>query len=120
MPRYPLAVALALAVLVAPGVRAQEPAPTTRAFTVTASNGRFTPERLDVSRNDLVQVTLVADRAPVSFAIDAYRLMKRAGAGERVTFSFRADQAGSFAYYCSLASNPECRTMRGTLVVSDR
>ena len=46
--------------------------------------------------------------------------MKRAGAGESVTFAFRADQVGRFAYYCSLASNDQCRTMRGTLVVAER
>ncbi len=99
---------------------AQDAAPTTRTFTVVATDGRFEPERLDVSRNDLVRITLQSTGAPVSFAIDAYRLMKRAGAGEAVTFAFRADQTGRFPYYCSLSSNSDCRTMRGTLVVADR
>jgi heme/copper-type cytochrome/quinol oxidase subunit 2 len=115
-----LAAALVGLVAFAAAPGAQDAAPTTRTFKVVATDGRFEPERLDVSRNDLVRITLQSTSAPVSFAIDAYRLMKRAGAGEAVTFAFRADQAGRFTYYCSLASNPDCRTMRGTLVVADR
>lgn len=115
-----LAAALAGMFAFAADPGAQDAAPTTRRFTVIAKDGTFDPQRLDVSRNDLVQVTLQSTGAPVSFAIDAYRLMKRAGAGEAVTFAFRADQLGRFTYYCSLAGNPDCRTMRGTLVVAER
>jgi heme/copper-type cytochrome/quinol oxidase subunit 2 len=104
----------------APGTAGQDAAPTTRAFMVVAKDGKFVPERLDVSRNDLVQITLQSPDAPVSFAIDAYRVMKRAGAGETISFAFRADRAGRFPYYCSLSSNDQCPTMRGTLVVADR
>ena len=46
--------------------------------------------------------------------------MKRAGSGETVTFEFRADQAGTFTYYCNLTSDPRCRDMKGTLVVAER
>lgn len=99
---------------------AQDAAPNKRAFTVVAREGRFEPDRLDVSKNDLVTITLKSDGRPFSFAIDAYRLMKRAGAGESVTFAFRADQAGRFAYYCSLSNDAECATMKGVLVVADR
>ncbi len=99
---------------------AQEVAPTRRAFTVVAKDGRFAPDRLDVSRNDLVTITLRSEGAPHSFAIDAYRVMKRAGAGETITFEFRADQVGRFEYYCSLSSDERCRAMKGTLVVAAR
>lgn len=111
-----------LLVLTAAGAPAgsQDAAPSTRSFTVVARDGRFEPERLEVSRNDLVRITLTSVGAPVSFAIDAYRLMKRAGGGETITFAFRADQSGRFPYYCSLSSNDACRTMKGTLVVADR
>ena len=68
---------------------------------VTAASN---PDRLDVSKNDLVTITLRSEGAPHSFAIDAYRVMKRAGAGETISFEFRADQAGRFVYYCSLSS----------------
>lgn len=101
-------------------VTAQEVAPTRRAFTVVAKDGRFDPARLEVSKNDLVTITLRSEGGPYSFVIDAYRVMKRAGAGETITFEFRADQAGSFEYYCSLSSDAQCRTMKGTLVVAGR
>lgn len=101
-------------------VVAQDAVPNKRAFTVVARDGRFEPERIDVSRNDLVAITLKSEGRAFSFAIDAYRLMKRAGAGDTVTFAFRADQAGRFTYYCSLSNDAQCATMKGTLVVAER
>lgn len=118
------AVTLALVPFVSSTVAAvtagQEIAPTRRAFTVVARDGQFTPSRIEVARNDLVIITLKSDEQPYSFAIDAYRVMKRAGAGQTITFEFRADQVGSFEYYCSLSSNPQCRAMKGTLTVTAR
>ena len=42
---------------------------------------------------------------------------KRAGAGQSVTFEFRADQAGDFDYYCDLKQDERCRNMKGVLKV---
>ncbi len=111
---------LAVLPLLTRPLASQEVAPTKRAFTVVAKDGRFEPDRLDVSKNDLVTITLRSEGGPHSFAIDAYRVMKRAGAGETITFEFRADQAGRFEYYCSLSGDTQCRAMKGTLVVSGR
>ncbi len=99
---------------------AQDLAPNRRAFTVVAREGRFEPDRLEVVKDDLVTIHLRSEGRPYSFAIDAYRLMKRAGSGETVTFQFRADRAGKFIYYCSLSSDTGCRDMTGTLLVADR
>lgn len=113
--------AAALAMIVASmATRAQDTAPSTRKVTVVAENGTFTPDRIDVTKNDLVTITLRSGDRAYSFAIDAYRLMKRVGAGDAVTFSFRADQAGKFPFYCTLSNDEACRAMRGTLVVSER
>ncbi len=106
--------------LCASPLTSQEVAPTRRAFTVVAAEGRFEPDRIEVAKNDLVTITLRSEGGPHSFAIDAYRVMKRAGAGETISFEFRADQAGRFEYYCSLSSDPQCRAMKGTLVVTGR
>jgi len=114
-----VAVAIVAAAGGASGV-GQEAAPTRRAFTVVASAGRFTPDLLEVARNDLVRITLQSEKTPHSFAIDAYRLMKRAGADETITFEFRADRAGRFTFYCNLSTDERCREMKGTLVVQDR
>ena len=116
----PAAVVLGVAVAATLAVSAQEVAPNRRTFTVVARDGRFEPAQLDVVKDDLVTIQLRSEGAPYSFAIDAYRLMKRAGSGETVTFQFRADRAGRFTYYCSLSSEAQCRDMKGTLVVAER
>jgi cytochrome c oxidase subunit II len=109
----------ALTLLTAPAA-GQEQAPNRRDFTITAGSDRFTPDRLEVSQDDLVRITLQSDERPHSFVIDAYRIVKRVGAGQAISFEFRADQAGTFEFYCNLTSNPGCKEMRGTLVVKGR
>lgn len=99
---------------------AQDTAPSTRAITIVARDGKFTPDRIEVTKNDLVTITLQSGDRAYSFAIDAYRLMKRVGAGDAVTFSFRADQVGKFPFYCTFSNDDECRAMRGTMNVAER
>jgi heme/copper-type cytochrome/quinol oxidase subunit 2 len=96
---------------------AQEQAPNRREFTIVAKDHTFTPNQLDVSQDDLVKITLKSEDRPTSFAIDAYRLVKRAGGGHSTTFEFRADQAGTFTFYCNLTRDPGCKDMKGTLIV---
>ncbi|MEY4636672.1 MAG: hypothetical protein RJA55_2470 [Acidobacteriota bacterium] len=98
-------------------VPAQEQAPNRREFTIVAKDHVFTPNKLEVSQDDLVKITLKSEDRPTSFAIDAYRIAKRAGGGLSTTFEFRADQAGTFTFYCNLTADPGCADMKGTLVV---
>lgn len=99
---------------------AQEPSQNRRQFTIVAKDHTFTPDRLEVSRDDLVTITLRSEDRPASFAIDAYRIVKRVAGGAAITFAFRADQAGTFAFYCNLTTDPGCRQMRGQLVVREK
>jgi heme/copper-type cytochrome/quinol oxidase subunit 2 len=85
-----------------------------------APDHQFTPNRIEVTKDDLVRITLTSEDRPYSFAIDAYHILKRVGAGKTIVFDFRADQAGAFAFYCNLTSDPGCRDMRGTLVVAPK
>jgi len=101
-------------------VSAQEQAPNRREFTIVAKDHVFTPNRLDVTQDDLVKITLKSDDRPTSFAIDAYRIVKRAGGGLSTTFEFRADQAGTFTFYCNLTTDAGCKEMRGALVVKPK
>lgn len=110
----------ALVVLAAVTTAAQEQAPNRREFTVTARDHRYSPERIEVSQDDLVKITLRSEDRPYSFVVDAYRIVKRAGAGQSVTFEFRADQPGTFSFYCNLTSDPACQNMRGTLLVRQK
>ena len=68
----------------------------TREFTIAGSHTRSVRPRSTVDRNDLVKITFSAEDIAHSFTVDAYRISKRAGAGQSVTFEFRADQPGTF------------------------
>jgi cytochrome c oxidase subunit 2 len=98
-------------------VRAYAQSQVPRQITVSARKFSYSPSRIEVQRDDLVTITLEAVDIPHSFTIDAYRIAKRASPGQSVTFEFRADQTGSFPYYCNLAQDDGCRKMRGELVV---
>jgi heme/copper-type cytochrome/quinol oxidase subunit 2 len=99
---------------------AQEPAPSRREVAITARDHRFFPNLIEVAQDDLVRVTLTSEGRPYSFAVDAYRIVKRAGAGKTIVFDFRADQPGKFRFYCNLTSDAGCKDMAGTLVVRPR
>ena len=88
-----------------------------REFTLTGDHFAFAPGRLEVQKDDLVKITFNAADMPHSFTIDSYRIAKRAGSGQRVVFEFRADQAGTFPFYCNLTQDERCRQMKGELVV---
>ena len=64
-----------------------------------------------------MKVTLRSEDVPVSFAIDAYRIVKRVSGKTSITFEFRADQAGTFPFYCNLVTDAACKDMRGVLSV---
>ena len=99
---------------------AQEPAQNRREFTIVAKGHVFSPNKLEVSQDDLVKITLRSEDVPASFAIDAYRIVKRVAGRTSVTFEFRADQAGTFPFYCNLTTDAECRDMRGVLSVRQK
>jgi cytochrome c oxidase subunit 2 len=99
---------------------AQEPAQNRREFTIVAKDHSFTPTKLDVAQDDLVRITLRSEDRPTSFAIDAYRIVKRVAGGTSITFEFRADQAGTFEFYCNLTTDKGCQDMKGTLNVRAR
>lgn len=88
-----------------------------REFNVSGNGFAFHPSSLAVNKNDLVKITFTAQDLAHSFTIDDYRIVKRAGAGQSVTFEFRADRAGAFTFYCNLSQDAKCKDMKGTLTV---
>jgi len=98
----------------------QEPAGTRRDVSVSARRYDFSPARIQVDQNDLVKISFTAEDIAHSFTVDAYRIAKRANPGQTVTFEFRADQPGTFRYYCNLAIDDGCRQMHGELIVRAR
>lgn len=99
---------------------AQDPVPAVRPWLITASRYKFVPARIEVSENDVVKIELRTEDIPHSLTIEAYRIAKRVNPGNPVTFEFRADQPGTFPFYCSLQIEDGCRQMRGQLVVRAR
>jgi heme/copper-type cytochrome/quinol oxidase subunit 2 len=102
------------------GTPAQDQAPNRKEVTIVAHERQFEPNRFEVAQDDLVRITLKSEKLPRTFAIDAYRISKRVGGGQSITFEFRADQPGTFSFYCNLTSVEACREMKGTLVVNPR
>ena len=114
--RWTIFATLAASVVLLVTAAAQEQG-ATREFSVTGSNYAYQPPELRVNRNDLVKITFTAADIAHSFTIDDYRISKRAGAGQSVTFEFRADRAGRFPFYCNLTQDERCRNMKGVLIV---
>lgn len=96
---------------------AQDQPPNRREFTVTAKEFHFSPARIEVTKDDLVKLTVRSEDGAYSLTIDAYRISKRVPAGGSTTFEFRADQAGTFPFYSNLTSDSRHQQMRGELVV---
>jgi heme/copper-type cytochrome/quinol oxidase subunit 2 len=98
----------------------QDQAPNRRAFTVVAREYRFSPNRLEVTQNDLVKLTIHSEDVAYSLTIDEYRVSRRVPAGGATTLEFRADRTGTFSFYSNLTSDTRHAEMRGELVVRAR
>jgi heme/copper-type cytochrome/quinol oxidase subunit 2 len=99
---------------------AQEQAPNRPEFSLVARNYRYTPDRLEVTQDDLVRLTITSEDFTYSFAIDEYRIVRRVPAGGTTSFEFRADRAGTFRFYSNLTGEGGHADMQGQLVVRSR
>ena len=87
-----------------------------RTFEIRGDQFAFSPARIEVQKDDVVKISFTAVDIPHSFTMDgAYRIAKRASAGQTVTFEFRA--SGSERFYCNLNQDQRCKEMHGELVV---
>src|SRR4029079_12394215 len=96
---------------------AQDQAPNRREFSITARDYRFTPDRLEVTQDDLVKLTIESADVTYSFTMDAYRVSRRVPAGSKTVIEFRADQAGTFDFCSNMTGHEK---VRGQLVVRRR
>lgn len=95
----------------------QDQAPARRDFTITAKNYTFSPDRIEVGRDERVRITIEGADQIHSFAIDEFRIARRIQPGTSAVVEFRADRTGSFTYYCNIGADPGCKAMKGTIVV---
>ena len=99
---------------------AQDQAPNRHELSLVARDFRWTPNRIELSQDDLVRLTIRSEDIAYSFAIDEYRIVRRVPAGASTTFEFRADRAGTFRFYSNLTNESGHRQMQGQLVVRAR
>ena len=76
--------------------------------------------RIEVAQDDLVKLTVQSEDNAYSVTIDEYRVSRRVPAGGSTTLEFRADRAGTFAFYSNLTNDTRHAQMRGELVVRGR
>jgi heme/copper-type cytochrome/quinol oxidase subunit 2 len=96
---------------------AQEQVPNRPEFTLVGRNYRYSPDRIEVTQDDLVKLTVRSEDIAYSFAVDEYRIVRRVPAGGSTSFEFRADRAGTFRFYSNLTNDTGHTEMQGQLVV---
>lgn len=99
---------------------AQDQTPERRDVTVTAKDFRFSPNRIEVSRDDLLRLTVKSEDVAYGFTIDDYRVSKRVPAGGSVVLELRLDREGTFPFYSNMTSDSRHSQMKGELVVRKR
>lgn len=104
----------------APATAGQDQAPNRREFSITAREYRFAPQRIEVSKDDLVKLTIHSEDNAYSLTIDEYRVSRRVPPGGATSLEFRADRAGTFRFYSNLTSDSRHADMGGELVVRPR
>ena len=100
--------------------RAQDQTPERRDITITAKDFRFSPNRIEVSRDDLLRLTVKSEDVAYGFTIDDYRVSKRVPAGGSVVLELRLDREGTFPFYSNMTSDARHSQMKGELVVRRR
>ena len=99
---------------------AQDQAPNRHELSLVARDFRWTPNRIEMSQNDLVRLTIRSEDIAYSFAIDEYRIVRRVPAGGTTSFEFRADRPGTFRFYSNLTSDRAHSEMQGQLIVQPK
>ncbi len=90
--------------------------PGARAIAVTASSFSFEPAEIRAAAGEDIAIVLTSTDVPHDFVVDELDVHVAADAGETEQGGLRADEAGRYAFYCSVAGHREAG-MEGVLVV---
>lgn len=89
-----------------------------KSFVVEGQSFSFTPSTLSVNKGDTVKITFKNTGGFHDLRIDGYNVgTPQIQGGQEATFTFVADKAGSFEYYCSVGTHRQMG-MKGTLTVN--
>lgn len=87
-----------------------------RELRVTATSFEFDPEEITVRAGEDIAIVLTSDDVEHDFTIDELDAHVAADEDETATGGLRADEAGTYAYYCSVPGH-RAAGMEGTLTV---
>lgn len=88
-----------------------------REVEVTAGSFEFEPDRIEVEAGEDVAIVLTSETAFHDFKIDELDVHVSATAGETEKGGLRADEAGTYEFYCSVPGHRSAG-MEGELVVT--
>lgn len=91
-------------------------APGARRIEVDATSFEFDPDVITVTAGEDIAIVLTSDDLLHDLTIDEIDVHVAADRGETAEGGLRADEAGEYAYYCTVAGHREAG-MEGTLVV---
>ncbi len=77
-----------------------------RSFTITAEDGKFTPNTVIVNQNDVVNLVISAVGASYDFTQPDYGFHVSIPAGQSKTIQFGATASGQFTFYCASCGGP--------------
>lgn len=87
-----------------------------RRIEVGATSFAFDPDEITVEAGENIAIELTSDDVEHDFTIDELDAHISAPAGETAEGGFRADEAGRYTFYCTVAGHRDAG-MEGTLVV---
>lgn len=95
----------------APGV-----ASSFRDFDIRAEGGAYIPTKVIAKLNDTVHIDFTAVDGDYDIVFPSNNMMTVAKKGQTSLLEFRAEQSGSFTYYCSSCGGPE-KGPKGNIII---
>lgn len=105
---------LSLLALAAPGLAEGQEA---KSYTIVAYQWGFEPHTIQVSKGDLVKITIVSQDVIHGFAIDEYGINVAVEPGKQTVVEFVAEAPAYF--YCSIYCGSAHSDMKGLLIVDE-
>ena len=86
-------------------------------FKMTAKQFDFSPDTIEVNKDDKVRLIVTSIDVPHGISIPEYGINERLDPGKPVKIEFTADKQGTFTAYCSVFCGSGHTNMKGKLIV---